>query len=50
MSDTASVEEAAAAPLDSVVSPLAMIYGQPLAQFPRDLYIPPDAMAVMRDP
>jgi segregation and condensation protein A len=32
-----------------VVSPLAMIYGQPLAQFPRDLYIPPDAMAVMLD-
>jgi segregation and condensation protein A len=49
MSDTASVEEAAAASQDSVVSPLAMIYGQPLAQFPRDLYIPPDAMAVMLD-
>lgn len=49
MSDTASVEEIAAASQDSVVSPLAMIYGQPLAQFPRDLYIPPDAMAVMLD-
>jgi segregation and condensation protein A len=49
MSDTASVEEAAAASLDRVVSPLAMIYGQPLAQFPHDLYIPPDAMAVMLD-
>ena len=30
-----------------VVLPLARIYGEPLAQLPHDLYIPPDAMAVM---
>ena len=29
--------------------PLARIYGQPLEQLPLDLYIPPDAMAVMLD-
>ena len=29
--------------------PLARIYGQPMAQMPLDLYIPPDAMAVMLD-
>jgi len=27
--------------------PLARIYGEPLAQLPADLYVPPDAMAVM---
>ncbi|MEF8734929.1 MAG: ScpA family protein [Candidatus Accumulibacter meliphilus] len=32
-----------------VLSPLARIYGQPLTQLPLDLYIPPDAMAVMLD-
>jgi segregation and condensation protein A len=32
-----------------VASPLASIYGQPLTQLPLDLYIPPDAMAVMLD-
>lgn len=29
--------------------PLARIYGQPMAQMPLDLYIPPDALAVMLD-
>ncbi|MDR3221613.1 MAG: segregation/condensation protein A, partial [Candidatus Accumulibacter sp.] len=29
--------------------PLARIYGQPMTQMPLDLYIPPDAMAVMLD-
>ena len=29
--------------------PLARIYGQPMEQLPLDLYIPPDAMAVMLD-
>ena len=29
--------------------PLARIYGQPMAEMPLDLYIPPDAMAVMLD-
>ena len=32
-----------------VVTPLARIYGQPVEQLPLDLYIPPDAMAVMLD-
>jgi segregation and condensation protein A len=36
-------------PGDAVLSPLARIYGEPLAQLPHDLYIPPDAMAVMLD-
>ncbi|MDR1934952.1 MAG: segregation/condensation protein A, partial [Candidatus Accumulibacter sp.] len=29
--------------------PVARIYGQPMSQIPLDLYIPPDAMAVMLD-
>lgn len=29
--------------------PLARIYGEPMQQLPLDLYIPPDAMAVMLD-
>ncbi|MDR2788670.1 MAG: segregation/condensation protein A [Candidatus Accumulibacter sp.] len=29
--------------------PVARIYGQPMAQIPLDLYIPPDALAVMLD-
>jgi segregation and condensation protein A len=29
--------------------PLARIYGQPLAQMPLDLYIPPDALEIMLD-
>lgn len=44
MSDTALRETAAPA-----VEPVAMIYGQPMAQLPLDLYIPPDALAVMLD-
>ncbi len=37
--------------LDAAVEkePLARIYGEPMAQLPLDLYIPPDAMAVMLD-
>ena len=31
------------------VEPLARIYGEPMVQMPLDLYIPPDAMAVMLD-
>lgn len=36
---------------DEVAMPpaLARIYGQPMAQMPLDLYIPPDALAVMLD-
>ncbi len=30
-------------------SPLARVYGEPLAQLPQDLYIPPDALEVMLD-
>jgi segregation and condensation protein A len=33
----------------AVAEPVARIYGQPMAQIPLDLYIPPDAMAVMLD-
>lgn len=31
------------------VEPFARIYGEPMVQMPLDLYIPPDAMAVMLD-
>ena len=31
------------------IEPLARIYGEPMQQLPLDLYIPPDAMAVMLD-
>ncbi|MQY51085.1 segregation/condensation protein A [Rhodocyclus tenuis] len=31
------------------LAPVARIYGQPMAQMPLDLYIPPDALAVMLD-
>ena len=48
MSDSAIIEQAAAT-AEAVASPLARIYGEPLAQMPHDLYIPPDAMAVMLD-
>ena len=34
------------APVQEVL-PFAMIYGQPMAEMPLDLYIPPDALAVM---
>jgi segregation and condensation protein A len=48
MSTSATIA-VAAAPVEAAVSPLARIYGEPLAQMPHDLYIPPDAMAVMLD-
>ena len=31
------------------VEPFARVYGQPLEQMPLDLYIPPDALAIMLD-
>lgn len=34
---------------DAASAPVARIYGQPMAQLPLDLYIPPDALAVMLD-
>ena len=37
------------APAMHVAEPFARIYGQPMRQIPLDLYIPPDAMAVMLD-
>jgi len=48
MSDTLAIDDVLpqeAPPPDA----LARIYGQPLEQLPLDLYIPPDAMAVMLD-
>ena len=48
MSDIASVGQGTA-PLSDDVAPLARIYGEPMQQLPLDLYIPPDAMAVMLD-
>ena len=40
-----SAPEASAAP--AVHSgPLALVYGQPVLEFPHDLYIPPDALEV----
>ena len=35
--------------VEKSVEPLARIYGEPMIQMPLDLYIPPDAMAVMLD-
>ena len=43
MSEVAALDPAA------VAGPVARIYGEPMAQLPLDLYIPPDAMAVMLD-
>ena len=37
------------APLLHEAEPVARVYGQPLEQLPLDLYIPPDALAVMLD-
>ena len=48
MSDIATLEKSAE-PWTEGVEPLARIYGQPMEQLPLDLYIPPDAMAVMLD-
>ena len=48
MNDNAFIETATE-PRTEGVSPLARIYGEPMQQLPLDLYIPPDAMAVMLD-
>ncbi len=48
MSATTGLEEVAE-PWTEGVEPLARIYGEPMVQLPLDLYIPPDAMAVMLD-
>ncbi len=46
MSDNAVIEEVSSV---GSAAPFARIYGQPMEQLPLDLYIPPDAMAVMLD-
>jgi len=48
MNDSAVVEQVPESSAE-VATPLARIYGQPMEQLPLDLYIPPDAMAVMLD-
>ena len=48
MSDNAVIEQVSESPAESA-APFARIYGQPMEQLPLDLYIPPDAMAVMLD-
>ena len=48
MNDATSLGQSAE-PWTEGVEPLARIYGQPMQQLPLDLYIPPDAMAVMLD-
>lgn len=48
MSEIAASEHVAE-PWSEGVPPLARIYGEPMVQLPLDLYIPPDAMAVMLD-
>lgn len=48
MTDIAIPDPVAAQP-GSLLGPVARIYGQPMAQLPLDLYIPPDALAVMLD-
>ena len=48
MNDNAVIEQISDSPIESA-APFARIYGQPMEQLPLDLYIPPDAMAVMLD-
>jgi segregation and condensation protein A len=48
MSDSVTLEHTSE-PWTEGVEPLARIYGEPMVQLPLDLYIPPDAMAVMLD-
>lgn len=52
MSETDTIERAGDPEKQAVevaAEPLARIYGEPMVQLPLDLYIPPDAMAVMLD-
>jgi segregation and condensation protein A len=49
LTDPAAPVGPAAKPQGLVPPPLALIAGKPLAQLPRDLYIPPDALAVFLD-
>jgi segregation and condensation protein A len=44
------IEASSAAPQDAQAAhPLARLYGQPMLELPRDLYIPPDALEVFLD-
>jgi segregation and condensation protein A len=36
-------------PQAGLFEPVARIYGEPLQHLPQDLYIPPDALAIMLD-
>jgi segregation and condensation protein A len=47
--NTTAIIDNVAATVPEEAEPLARIYGEPMAQLPLDLYIPPDAMAVMLD-
>ncbi len=47
--DLAAAADAPAPVADASAEPVARIYGEPLEQLPLDLYIPPDALAVMLD-
>jgi segregation and condensation protein A len=54
MNETGLLDGIEAPPPESVIAtpvhdPVARIYGEPLQQMPLDLYIPPDALAVMLD-
>jgi segregation and condensation protein A len=49
MSDAAIFDARETDSATTLSEPLARIYGQPMQQMPFDLYIPPDAMAVMLD-
>lgn len=44
--DTGDMAQDSAAENPAVESPVALVSGRPLADIPRDLYIPPDALAV----
>ena len=49
MNESEILERPAADAPEPAGEPLARIYGEPMEQLPLDLYIPPDAMAVMLD-
>ena len=46
---TVAVDAPEVAKMAALFEPVARIYGQPVEQLPLDLYIPPDALAVMLD-
>ncbi|WP_153147960.1 ScpA family protein [Dechloromonas sp. H13] len=45
----AAVDAPEVAKMAALFEPVARIYGEPLDQLPQDLYIPPDALAIMLD-